>query len=298
VHADVLVACGRWSEAEESLVTALDAHARGYPAMASGAQAALALLRVRQGRLAEAEELLADRAEQPLALLARAELHLAQAEPASAVALLERALAAVPDDVLTEARLLTPLVSASLAADDVERARAACARLDELAVGSASRLVQARASLAAARLANAESRTADARSHAQVALELLGALEMPYEMAEARLELARALADELPSLARDEAQAAHTSFRALGASRGIDAASALLQTLGGAAPAGLTPREAEVLSLVARGLTNAAIADALFISEKTAGHHVSRILSKLGVRNRAEAAAYAARLTG
>jgi DNA-binding CsgD family transcriptional regulator/tetratricopeptide (TPR) repeat protein len=59
---------------------------------------------------------------------------------------------------------------------------------------------------------------------------------------------------------------------------------------------GLTPREAEVLSLVARGYTNREIAEALVISVKTAGVHVSHILRKLDAANRREAAAIAHRL--
>ena len=59
----------------------------------------------------------------------------------------------------------------------------------------------------------------------------------------------------------------------------------------------LTPREAEVLSLVARGYTNREIAEALVISVKTAGVHVSHILRKLDAPNRQQAAAIAHRLT-
>ena len=59
---------------------------------------------------------------------------------------------------------------------------------------------------------------------------------------------------------------------------------------------GLTPRELEVLALVAAGYTNRRIADALFITEKTAGHHVSNLLSKLGAATRVEAASMAHRL--
>jgi DNA-binding NarL/FixJ family response regulator len=59
---------------------------------------------------------------------------------------------------------------------------------------------------------------------------------------------------------------------------------------------GLTPREAEVLALVARGYTNREIAAALVISVRTAGVHVSHILRKLGAPNRLEAAAIAHRL--
>jgi DNA-binding CsgD family transcriptional regulator len=60
---------------------------------------------------------------------------------------------------------------------------------------------------------------------------------------------------------------------------------------------GLTPREAEVLNLVARGYTNREIAAVLVISVKTASVHVSHILRKLGVPNRLEAAAIAHRFT-
>jgi DNA-binding NarL/FixJ family response regulator len=59
---------------------------------------------------------------------------------------------------------------------------------------------------------------------------------------------------------------------------------------------GLTRREAEVLALVAEGWTNRQIGQELFITEKTAGVHVSRILAKLGVAGRGEAAAVAHRL--
>ena len=82
----------------------------------------------------------------------------------------------------------------------------------------------------------------------------------------------------------------------------MDSAAALLREFGvGAAGrprtlGALTAREQEVLGLVAHGMSNARIAATLCISEKTAGHHVSRILAKLGVHNRAEAAAHAARV--
>jgi DNA-binding NarL/FixJ family response regulator len=61
-------------------------------------------------------------------------------------------------------------------------------------------------------------------------------------------------------------------------------------------PAGLSEREVEVLKLVAAGFTNPQVASTLFISRKTAEHHVSNILAKLGVTSRTEAAAAAVRL--
>ncbi len=71
----------------------------------------------------------------------------------------------------------------------------------------------------------------------------------------------------------------------------VEAPHGLAETLG------LTPREAEVLTLVARGYTNREIADTLVISVKTASVHVSHILRKLDISNRVEAAAIAHRLS-
>ena len=305
IHADVLVASGRWDDAEAALQEALAAHRRRYPAMAAPTVSTLAALRVRQGRLAEAEQLLAGREEQPSSLLALAELRLAEAEPRAAVALLRRAAAAVGEDGdrMTEARALALLVDASLAAAEVSQAREAAERLTALAEVCGRRLVSARAALAAARVALAEGHGEAGLAAARTALAAFGALGMPFEAAEARLELARALGPSRPELARDEARAAHAAFRELGAARAMDSAAAVLRELGAGTAAGprgfgfdeLTAREREVLALVAAGMTNARIAESLFISEKTAGHHVSRILSKLGVRNRAEAATHAAR---
>jgi DNA-binding CsgD family transcriptional regulator len=59
---------------------------------------------------------------------------------------------------------------------------------------------------------------------------------------------------------------------------------------------GLTPREREVLALVAEGRTNRQVGEVLFISEKTASVHVSRLLAKLGASTRGEAAAVARRM--
>jgi len=68
------------------------------------------------------------------------------------------------------------------------------------------------------------------------------------------------------------------------------------ETLSAAASLGLTRREAEVLALVAAGRTNRQIGQELFITPKTASIHVSRILAKLGVAGRGEAAAIAHRV--
>jgi DNA-binding CsgD family transcriptional regulator len=302
VHANVLLATGQWPQAEDALEAAVSIHARNVPQMSAPAVAALAELRVLRGRLLDAERLLRGREEEPASLRALALLRLAEGRPQEAAALLQRGLHGTTDNPVRAAQLLAPLVDARLECGDVDGAGTAAAELSALAASTSISLISAFADLAAARLALAAGRPTDAAEPARRALTSFSRLAMPFGAGQARLELARSLVDDAPGLARDEARTAHTLFRDLGATRAMDSAARFLRDLGGgtgprASAAGeLTAREHEVLDLIALGMSNSRIAETLSISEKTAGHHVSRILAKLGVRNRAEAAAHAVRL--
>jgi DNA-binding CsgD family transcriptional regulator len=112
----------------------------------------------------------------------------------------------------------------------------------------------------------------------------------PYEVARARARLAEVLIAAGDAAAAEVLQSARETARALGAAP-------LVEHLEHLAPrpvvTTLTPREAEVLHLVAEGRSNGEIGRALFISTKTASVHVSNILAKLGAASRGEAVALA-----
>jgi DNA-binding NarL/FixJ family response regulator len=117
-------------------------------------------------------------------------------------------------------------------------------------------------------------------------------VDNPYELARTRALIGRALT-ELGDQGSGEAElrAAATVFGALGAAPALAEVQRLLTP--GAAPAGLTGREVEVLRMVAAGRSNAAIAAELVLSEKTVARHLSNIFAKLDVGSRTAAAAFA-----
>jgi DNA-binding NarL/FixJ family response regulator len=307
LYGGVLMAKGRWAEAEAELKAAIRMAEGPGPASHAEALARLADLRLRQGRLEEAEALLPERGGGRAAARTAARLRLARGEPSVAAGLLERSL---EDDGqpgihgerhLRAAAALETLVAAQLALEDLGAATAAAARLAELAGAEGDSQVAAMAAQAGARVAAATERPQEARRLLERALGLFSDNDLPYETALARVELARALAGANPELAVAEARTALGAFERLGAKGAADAADALLRSLGAPGRTGpkrvgvLTRREQEVLRLVGLGLSNPEIAQRLFISRKTAAHHVSNVLAKLGVRNRAGAIAYATR---
>jgi DNA-binding NarL/FixJ family response regulator len=261
----------------------------------------LAGLWVRQGRFEEAERLLEGYESRPeprpvLAALALARGDLALAEDLARLCL-EREDASDP----ACAPLLELLVDVQLARNDLPAASDALDRLTALASGSGDERVSAAASFMAGRLLAAQG-DERARSHLHAALEGFAQLDLPHEAARAQLELARSLASDARAGAASEARSALATFERIGARRDADAAAELLRNLGEAGGRAwpkrhgtLTRRETEVLSLLAGGCSNAEIAERLYISKRTAEHHVASILSKLELRSRAEAAAYAVR---
>jgi DNA-binding CsgD family transcriptional regulator len=267
----------------------------------------LATLRIDQGRLEEAAELLEPFEDSISSCAPLAQLHLLGGRPDLAAAVLRRGLTELVGDALRRAPLLSLLVRAELQLGEIRGARAAADELLSLAVGLDLAGIHADAAIAQARvlcaLDNAEMAVdayVRARTH-------LSGGERPFEFGLVCLELAELMAarGEAPR-AIAEARAALSCFSRLGASPARDRASALLRTLGDTGrsrsrelselAAALTQRETEVLTLLAEGLSNAAIARRLFISVKTVEHHVSRILGKLAVHTRAEAVALATRL--
>ncbi|MGK5170253.1 LuxR C-terminal-related transcriptional regulator [Geodermatophilus sp. CPCC 205761] len=289
-HGGVLIAAGRWAEAEAELTTALGLYDRGMRALRAGAALRLADLRVRQGRLEEAAGLLAGSEFDGAAVLPLARLHLLRGEPESAAAVLRRCLAGATVLHAPAIALLAQLQADAGRIHDAERLHG---RLRGLAAASGLLHAQALAELVAGVLARTTG-GAPALPPLEAALVGFSRAGLPWEAAGARLAVARELRDEAPDLARAEGRTALRTFQELGAARSADEAAALLRSLGarpGPSPRSggeLTTRERDVLRLVAEGLSNAEIARRLFLSKRTVEHHVGAILAKSGAGTRAE----------
>lgn len=298
-YAGILLAAGRWGDAEDELTAVLDQLTEGV-GVRSSARCRLAGLRVQQGRLEDAEVLLDGLDDHPDQAFPRALLLVAQGRPQPAIEILERVTTGELAD-FELAPLLAALVEAHLSTGADDEAVQVADRLSAISARQPSTFLAGLAASTQARVHAALGEPEGARTRWHKALSLYQQSGRAVDTAFARLELARLLVDNRPDAAIAELEAAHTTFETAGARRACDETAAMLRSLGGTPKTGpkldamLTRREQEILELLPHGLTNAEIAERLFISPKTVEHHVSRILNKLGLRSRVEAAAYALR---
>jgi DNA-binding CsgD family transcriptional regulator len=283
---------GAWTDALDSARRACEWLAGPPPWDALGsAYYQLAEIQRLQGELAEAKESyrqasLAGRDPEPGMSL----LRLAQGRIDLALPAIRRALDEA-EDPIARSRLLPACVEVLLAADDVQAAGVAADELADFAaqLGAAYPTALAAEASGAVLLAEGNQRAAlTALREAQRAWRNLG---VPHQAARVRVLIGvacRQLGDE--ASAGLEFEAAAGMLEELGARPDLER---LARLVGSSRPGGLSPRESEVLGLVAAGKTNRAIAIELFISEKTVARHVSNIFTKLGLSSRAEATAYA-----
>jgi DNA-binding NarL/FixJ family response regulator len=217
-------------------------------------------------------------------------LRLAQGRIDLALPALRRALDEAPDPI-ARSRLLPACVEILLEDEDVGSARAAADELAGIAAQLDAAYLNALAAEASGAVLLVEGDPRAALTTLRRAHRSWRDLDVPHQAARVRLLIAvacRELGDG--ASAELEFAAARTALEELGAQPDLER---LARLAGSPRLGGLSPREREVLRLVAAGKTNRAIAAELFISEKTVARHVSNIFTKLGLSSRTAAAAYA-----
>lgn len=303
LYGTVLLATGRWPQAETELLAGLELAHDAVPALHRQAVAGIAELRLRQCQLDEAESWVAGLEDHVQTAAVMARIQLARDRPSVAASATRRHLSDDGADRLADAPLIEVLGDALLAEGDADAATLQAQRLIDLGAGGAA-VFRAWGERLLGRVATQRA-PAQARVHLDAALVAFVRLDMRYDAAATRLVLAEALRDVEPEVSIAEARAALATFEDLGAGPAADSAAALLRALGvhagrrGPRALGtLTKRENEVLHLLGEGLSNPEIAGRLFLSRKTVEHHVASVLAKLGLRSRSEAAVEAVRHRG
>ena len=291
-RAEVLQLRGQWNEAARDAQSACDL-------LSSRASAGAALYRCGElhrlrGEFTKADEAYTrahERGRKPQPGLSL--LRLAQGQIDAAAASIRSALLDTQEQI-GRARLLPAAVEILLAAEDFAAARAASAELSEIALTFGAPLLAAASEHAAGAVLLAEGDIEAASTSLRQACDIWRELETPYEEAQTCLLLA-AICERRgdQDSRRLELETARRLFKQLDAVQYLARIAEQSERASHQRIGSLSERETQVLRLLAAGKTNRAIADELFISEKTVARHVSNIFDKLGVSSRSGATAWA-----
>jgi DNA-binding CsgD family transcriptional regulator len=293
VHrAEVMHLRGAWTEAEAEARRACAELTGVMPAFAAEANYEVGEVRRLLGDFADAEAAFRRASElgrEPHPGLALVRLAQGRGDAAAAAV---RSLLADEGNRLARAKLLPAQVEIAIAVGDLATAEVAVGELEEIALEYGSPALDAAAGTARGAFDLARDDATQALVSLRRAWKLWQALDCPFEAAEVRRLIGRACRaigdDDGAELAIGGALAV---FEQLGATYEAKRTAALLG--GRAGTSGLTPREVEVLRLVAAGKSNREIADELTLSVKTVARHLENIFTKLGVSSRTAATALA-----
>ena len=294
-RAEVMQLRGNWDQAAQDARNAcgLLTSGEGRP-MAGAAFYRLGELHRLRGEFTKAEAAYAranERGRKPYPGLAL--LRLAQGQIDAAAASIRGVLVDTRAPA-ARARVLAAAIEILLAARDLDNARAATEELTEIARRIGASLLRAASAHAIGALLLAQGDIAGASTSLRLAWEMWRDLEMPYEEAQTCLLVAAVCEKRGDQDGRRlELETARRLFKQLAAEACLARIAEQSERASPQQIGSLSEREAQVLRLLAAGRTNRAIADELFISEKTVARHVSNIFDKLGVSSRTGATAWA-----
>lgn len=293
-RAEILQLHGRWPDAMDEVQRACQLMHTSSPSATGEAFYRQAELYRLQGHYSKAEKAYREtskwgRSPQPgLALL-----RLAQGDIDSA----KTAIHHVEDETqerMARSRILPAYVEIMLTSQELQNAKAKASELSDIATELGAPYLKAIAARAQGSLLLANSKPGTALKKLRQSWSLLKQVEASYESARTQVLIGlacRKFGDE--DTAVMEFKTAQGIFEQLGATPDLSKVNSLIKKDIPDDTHGLTPRELEVLRILATGKTNKDIAEELYISERTVDRHVSNILGKLNVETRAAATAYA-----
>ncbi len=301
-YAGVLILQGKWTEAEEELLSAISELKEFRPAQINACTVRLADLKRRQGKWNEAEKLLNEAESHPLKPLFHSALHFDKGDYKIALDLAEKYLRRILVKEKAERTVgIELLLRIYLKLGKLEEAQDLLNELKDISESIYTLPLKAAFLSASGIYKFAIKEYETARQNLEDAIDIFDKIKLPFESSRNKIELSEVLIKlDRSAQAEGELNLAITKFKELGAEKDYEKAKYILKNLykdnlidSSNNKYEFTGRELEILRLISEGKNNEEIAEKLFLSVRTVEKHLTNIYSKLGVSGKS-ARAFAA----